>query len=385
MRIALVSDTFTPQVNGVSTVLRRMVAALRDAQHEVAVVAPEYPGTPSAADAAELRVPSLAFPPYPAIRLSLPAWSRVAAYLDDFRPDLVHVATEGPLGLVGRHYAVVRDVPLVTSYHTHFPRYCRDYGAGTLEPAAWRYITWFHGPARLVQTPGADAREELVARGLRQAVVWGNGVDTRCFHHARRDPVLRRRLGIAEHQVAVLHAGRLAPEKNLDVLIHAFTAAREALGDRARFLVAGDGPLSERVSGRMPWALRFGFIPVERLAELYASCDLVVLPSESETCGLVALEAMASGIPVVTADAGGFRDTVQSGVTGLREPGQDPSAFASAIVALAMDPARRQHMGAQARLAAVARDSAIEDAELMDQYRRVLGREPERDTWRAAS
>jgi glycosyltransferase involved in cell wall biosynthesis len=385
MRIALVSDTYTPQVNGVSTVLRRMVESLAAAGHETAVVAPEYPGTAAADLPGELRIASAAFPPYPAIRLSLPAWGRVSRWLDERGPELVHVVTEGPLGLIGRRYALARGLPLVTSYHTHFPRYCQDYGVPMLEPAAWAYMRWFHGPARVVQTPGQEARDALVAHGITQAVVWGNGVDTRRFHHARRNDALRRRLGIADHQVAVLHVGRLAPEKNLDVLIHAFTAARDALGDRARFLVAGDGPLSERISARLPWALRFGFMAVERLADLYALSDLCVLTSETETCGLVALEAMASGVPVVAADAGGFRDTVLTGVNGLRVPSRDPSAFAAAIVRLAMEPARRRRLSTQARVTAVARDAALEDAELLDLYRSLLGREPERDAWRAAS
>ena len=385
MRIALLSDTYTPQVNGVSTVLRRMVEALGNAGHHPVVVAPAYPDTPPESRPDELRIPSVGFPPYPAIRLSLPALDRVARFLDTCRPDLVHVITEGPLGFVGRRYALEHRLPLVTSYHTHFPRYCRDYGVPTLEPAAWRYIRWFHGPARVVQTPGHEARSELVAHGVTQAVIWGNGVDTRRFHHAKRSEVLRRRLGIADHQTAVIHVGRLAAEKNLDVLIHAFTAARASLGERAKFLIAGDGPLSERIAARLPWALRFGFIPIERLAELYAISDLCVLTSETETCGLVALEAMASGVPVIAADAGGFRDTVVHGVNGLRIASRDPSAFAAAIVRLAMEPASRRRLSTQARITAVGRDSALEDVELLDQYRALLGREPERDTWRAAS
>jgi glycosyltransferase involved in cell wall biosynthesis len=385
MRIALVSDTYTPQVNGVSTVLRRMVETLGLAGHEVVVVAPEYPDSQPGNEVSELRIPSVGFPPYPAIRLSLPATDRIARFLDAFAPDLVHVVTEGPLGFVGRRYVLARRLPLVTSYHTHFPRYCRDYGVPTLEPAAWGYIRWFHGPARLIQTPGRDARDQLATHGLTQAVIWGNGVDTRRFHHARRSDVLRRRLGIADHQAAIIHVGRLAPEKNLDVLIHAFTAARESLGDRARFLVAGDGPRSERIAARLPWALRFGFLPVDRLAELYALSDLCVLTSETETCGLVALEAMASGVPVLAADAGGFRDTIAHGVNGLLLPGSDPGAFAAAIVRLTMEPASRRRLSTQARIAAVAHDSAIEDAELQGQYRALLGHEPERDTWRAAS
>ena len=384
MRIALVSDTYTPQVNGVTTVLRRIVEALGSAGHHAAVVAPAYPGQ-EPDGATELRLRSLAFPPYPAIRLSLPAPGRLARFLDAFRPDLVHVGTEGPLGLAGRRYALRRQVPLVTSYHTHFPRYCRHYGVPALEPLVWSYVTWFHRPAVMTHTPGEQARSELLAHGLTRAAVWGRGVDTRRFHHERRDMRLRRRLGIADGDVAVLHVGRLAAEKNLDTLVSAWMTAREAVGPRVRFIIAGDGPMGARLSAAMPWAIRFGFLEIPLLATLYASADLCVLPSATETCGLVALEAMASGLPVIAADAGGFRESVSSGRTGILVSPQDAAGFAGAIARLALNAPLRRRMSGEARLAAVARDCALEDAELLDQYRRVLGFETERDAWRAAS
>lgn len=384
MRIALVTDTYVPQVNGVSTVLRRMVEALDAARHDAVVVAPEYPGQ-HREDPGEVRIPSMAFPPYPAIRLAWPAARLVSASLDRFRAQLVHVVTEGPLGLVGRHYARARRLPLVTSYHTHFPRYCAHYGVPGLEPAAWYFLQWFHGAAALTHTPGEAARRELIEHGIRHAVVWGRGVDTRHFHHGRRSAALRRRLGVREDRALVLHVGRLAPEKNLEILIGAWSIAWDALGERAAFVVAGEGPLRERLQARLPWATHLGFLDRAALAELYASADLCVLPSETETCGLVALEAMASGLPVVAASAGGLRESVTHGRTGLLAPPDDARAFAAAITALVMDPALRARLSAAARLTAVARDAAIEDAVLLDQYAELLGREPERDVWRAAS
>jgi glycosyltransferase involved in cell wall biosynthesis len=297
----------------------------------------------------------------------------------------VHVHTEGPLGLIGRRYALARSIPLVTSYHTHFPRYCREYGVPALERTVWSWVARFHRPAAMVHTPGEAARAELAAHGITQAVVWGQGVDTRRFHHARRDDALRRRLGLSPGEIMVLHVGRLAPEKNLDVLISAFALAHEALGSRARFVIAGEGPGEKKIAARLPWAIRLGFLPVDQLADLYASADLCVLPSHTETCGLVALEAMASGLPVIAADAGGLRESVVAGENGLLASPGDAPAFAAAICALAIDPARRGRLSAGARLTAVARDSESENDELIDQYRRVLGREHERDEWRAAS
>ena len=382
MRIALVTDTDTPQVNGVTTIARRIVGVLAQAGHRTAVVAPAYPGT---APGAELRVRSLPFPPYRDIRLSLPRFSRVARFLDDFRPDLVHVLTEGPLGLAGRRYALRRGVPLVTSFHTNFPQYIRFYGVRSLEPLVWRWLVWFHRPAAFVHTPGEGVRAELARRGVARVRVWGNGVDTAQFDHRRRDPAFRDRLGVPYGAALVLHVGRLAAEKNLDVLVEAWTIAHGQLGDAAAFVFAGDGPVARRCAAAMPWAIHLGFLHVEVLAALYASADLCVLPSRTETCGLVALEAMASGLPVVAADAGGFRESVTHGLTGFLVAPDDARGFAAAIARLVLDAGLRRRMSEDARLAAVARSADEENERLLDEYAVAAGRTPMEDRqWRAA-
>ena len=371
MRIALVSDAFTPQVSGVVTVLRRIVEVLGRAGHDAAVIAPEYPDSQPGDGGRELRVPSVAFPPYPAIRLSLPHVRRVAHFLDGFRPDVIHVVVEGPLGFVGRHYALRRGVPLVTSYHTHFPQYCRHYGVPPLEGAVWSLLTWFHGPARLIHTPGIAARDALHRRGLTQAALWGRGVDTRLFHPDRRSAATRRRLGVRDDQVLVLHVGRLAAETTLSVLAEAFDIAGEALGSRAVFALAGDGPGATRLYRRLPGARKLGFLPVSEIADVYAAADLAVFPSHTETCGLVALEAMASGVPVVVADAEGLGESVVHGRTGLLVPPHDARGFAAAIVRLVLDGPSRHLMGLAARRFAQTRDCTDEDHELLAQYAAV--------------
>ena len=384
MRIALVTDTYTPQVNGVTTIVGRVVEVLGRARHDVVVVAPEYPDSQPGTVDIELRVPSVAFPPYPAIRLSIPQPRRVALLLDSFLPDLVHVMTEGPLGLVGRRYAVRHAVPLVTSYHTDFPQYARSYGLGTLEAVIWQWLTWFHRPAALTHTPGVFMQSELERRGLGPVRVWGRTADTTLFDHRRRDVALRRRLGVPDGAVLVLHVGRLAKEKNLMVLAEAWTRARAELGSRAVFVFAGDGPLADRCARAMPWAVRLGFLDRAELAALYASADLGVFPSSTETCGLVALEAMASGLPVVAANAGGFRESVTTWVNGFLIEPDDVRGFASAIAQLALDADLRHSMGAQARLAAVMADRGEEDERLLGDYAEVRGRHREEAQWRAA-
>src|SRR4051812_8554898 len=296
VRIALVSDTYVPQVNGVTTVCARIVQVLRAFGHEVVVVAPRYPGNGTASDPGELRIPSAPFPLYPAIRLSLPQFRTVSRFLDAFTPEVVHVATEGLLGLTGRRYAIQRGVPLVTSYHTNFPQYARHYGAGIAEPLVWKWLRWFHRPAVLTQTPGEAVRDELARRGIGQPVVWGRGVDTRHFHPGRRSAGWRRWLGGGDDTAIVLHVGRLAPEKNIDVLAQSWRVARERVGQRATFVLAGEGPETRRLLTLLPWVRQLGFLERGKLADVYASADICVLPSRTETCGLVALEAMASGL-----------------------------------------------------------------------------------------
>jgi glycosyltransferase involved in cell wall biosynthesis len=382
VRIALVTDTYVPQVNGVTTVVHRMVRTLGDAGVPCAVVAPAYPE--AATHPGELRIPSVAFPPYPAIRLSLPAARRIGRFLSDFAPDLIHVATEGPLGVVARAQSVRARIPLVTSYHTDFPGYCRHYGAGALEPAVWRWLLWFHRPARLTHTPGEFVCRRLQERGLGQVVVWGRGVDTSHFRPDRDSEIWRRRLGLDAGTALVLHVGRLAPEKSVDVLCQAWTLARAALGRRAQFVVAGDGPSRSLVEARLPWVRRVGFLDRDDLAALYAAADLCVLPSATETCGLVALEAMAAGVPVVAADAGGLRESVHHGVTGLLAPPRDARAFAAHVVELVMERERRRALADGARRFALSRDVSLENAALLEQYRAITAGERAREVECAA-
>jgi glycosyltransferase involved in cell wall biosynthesis len=372
VRIALVSDTYTPQVNGVTTVVVRIANVLREFGHKVVVIAPRYPGHP-ATDPNELRIPSASFPPYPAIRLSLPQFGAVARFLDLFEPELVHVATEGPLGLTGRRYALRRRVPLVTSYHTNFPQYARHYGAGIAEPLVWKWLRWFHRPAVLTQTPGEAVAHELERRGIGRPVVWGRGVDTTHFRPDRRSVGWRRWLAGGDDTTVVLHVGRLAPEKNIDVLAQAWIAARERVGQRATFVLAGEGPETRRLVARLPWVRQLGFLDRGKLADVYASADICVLPSKTETCGLVALEAMASGLAVVAADAGGFRESIIHGHSGLLVAPADATGFAAEILSLVIAPQRRVEIGRAARVAALARDVAPENRELLRQYAAAAG------------
>jgi len=373
VRIGLVSDTYTPQVNGVTTVVSRIVSLVRGRGHEAVLVAPRYPATPVPRDTGELRIPSAAFPLYPDIRMALPPFRRLAEFFDASPPDVVHVHTEGALGLAGRRYALRRGIPLVTSYHTNFPEYSRHYGVGFLEPVVWRWLQWFHRPAQVTFTPGGAVRDDLIRRGLTHAALWGRGVDPHFFHPGRRDPSWRRWLAGGDETVIVLHVGRLAHEKNLRVLIEAWRHARWVLGQRATFVVAGEGPEARRLEAELPFIRLLGFLPRADLATLYASADVCMFPSPTETCGLVALEAMASGVAVIAADAGGFRESIRPGSSGLLVSPHDSHGYADAIVALVADPITRLALAAAGRDHALTRDVVHENAELLERYALLAG------------
>lgn len=351
MRLIYFTDTFLPEINGVTTVLATMRDGLRRRGHAVQMVAPGY-GTLTADEAGLRRIPGIPCPGYPAVRLSWPWFRGIPAVADAAAPDLVHAVTEGPIGNFGRGYALKRRIPLVTSFHTDFPRYAGRYlGNWAVKPVR-EYLRWFHRPALATQTPSAVTRAELQALGLSRAMVWGRGVDARHFTPNRRSESLRAELGATERTL-VLHVGRLAVEKDPATLTSAFRQAHEVLGDQAVFCVAGDGPEAHAVREGLPFARHLGFLSRERLADLYAAADLFVFPSPTETCGLVALEALASGLPVVGAEAGGVRESVIPDITGaLAQPG-DGKAFAAAIVKLVRDSELRLAMSQAARAFAV--------------------------------
>jgi glycosyltransferase involved in cell wall biosynthesis len=369
MRILFCTDTFLPEVNGVTTVLATMREGLQRRGHAVLVVAPAY-ATATGDESDVRRLGAVPCPGYPQVRLSWP-WGRgLVREFDAFAPDLVHVITEGPLGFFGRAYARRRNLPLVSSFHTNFPQYAARYlGEFAVAPTrAW--LRRFHQPARMTQTPSAVTRAELLAMGIPNAVVWGRGVDTHWFRPGRRSDTRRAALG-AEHRSLVLHVGRLAVEKDVGTLVASFALARERLGDRAVFCVAGDGPRAAAVRASLPFARHLGFLDRDTLADLYADADLFVFPSPTETCGLVALEALASGVPVIGADAGGIPESVRDGLTGFLVRSGDAEAFAARIVELVGDREQLGAMRVAARAFAVGRDWARELEELEAAYARI--------------
>ena len=381
-RVLFCTDTYPPQVNGVSVVTELSVRGLRERGWECAVVAPSYPPLlpqgpmPWTKDPELVEVPSVAFPPYPDIRLAAPAIFRVTEAVDRFKPDIVHSATEFMIGRLGQIAAKRAGIVRLSSYHTDFSRYTEAYGVPWLRSSVSHYIGRFHRRSARVFTPSEPAREDLHGFGVSRVEVWGRGVDVSAFSPARRSRPLRAAYGV-DDAVVFLHVGRLAAEKGADQIVEAFLRARELLPAGAvRLMIAGAGPEENALralAGRD--VLFLGVLDRERsLPRLYASADAFLFASLTETLGLVVLEAMASGLPVVAPAAGGVADHLRDDVNGVVVPANGIDAMATAIVALTLDVQRRRRLSDGARRTALELDWDTELDRLDNCYRGLLGR-----------
>ncbi len=382
LRVLYCTDTYPPQVNGVSVVTALSVAGLRARGWKVAVVAPRYPDGANqingAVDALAERevvgIPSLAFPPYPDIRLAAPSYPRLSQVVDRFKPDIIHSATEFMIGRLGQIAASRAGIVRLSSYHTDFSRYTEAYGVPWLRNTVSGYIGRFHRRSACVYTPSAPACDDLRAMGVLRARVWGRGVDIAAFSPERRSQPLRAAMGV-DQSVVFLHVGRLAAEKGVDVIIRAFALARELLPARAaKLVIAGTGP--EEASLRDMAGPDVSFLGVldraKALPRLYASADAFLFSSLTETLGLVVLEAMSSGLPVVATPAGGVGDHLRDGENGIAIGPRDVDGMAKAIVTLTLSADHRRRLGAGAIATAHQLDWDLELDRLDESYREIL-------------
>lgn len=380
MRVLYCTDTYPPQINGVSIVTALSVAGLARRGWECAVAAPRYPGAarvdPAAVEVVSL--PSVPLPGYPEVRLAVSGRAAVRRLVERFRPDLVHCETEFTLGRTGQRAAAAAGVPVVSSYHTDFGRYAEAYGLPWIRRAVTGYLTRFHQRSARVYTPSAVSRGELLRLGLREVEVWGRGVDTALFHPRRRSQALRAELGMGS-RFTFVYVGRLAPEKRVDVVVDAFRKASAMVpAGVIHLIVAGTGPQEAELRAAAPPGVTFlGFLDREsRLPDLYANCDAFVFASVTETLGLVVLEAMASGLPVIAAPEGGVRDHVRDGTNGLTYEAGDASALARAMLLLVNEWELTGRLARGARRTAEALSWEREMDRLDRSYREVCERAP---------
>ncbi len=350
VKLALVTETFPPEINGVAMTFGIIAREFGRRGHEVTVYRPrrdDLARGETSPEYAEVPLPGVPIPRYPLLRLGLPAGRRLRRDWTLDRPDLVHVATEGPLGASAVTAALALGIPVTSSFHTNFHAYTQHYGFGLLRGVTLRWLRHVHNRTRRTFAPTAELCEELRGLGFRGLQLMSRGVDTWQFHPARRAEVLRAAWGAAPGDPVVVHAGRMAAEKNYELLLRVFAAMREA-NPRCRFVLVGDGPLRPRLQRTLRHAVFTGFVPRGELARHYASADVYIHASLTETFGNVLTEAMASGLAVAGFDYAAARQFVRHGANGLAVPCDRPEALIDAAVLLATDDLLR----AQLRLAA---------------------------------
>jgi glycosyltransferase involved in cell wall biosynthesis len=356
LRLAVVTETYPPEVNGVALTLARLVQGLRERQHDVQLIRPRQDRSHSAESGErfhEVLLKGLPVPRYPGLKMGVPSKAALVSLWAHRRPDLVHIATEGPLGWSALEAARRLRLAVTSDFRTNFHVYCRHYGMGWLARPMLAYLRKFHNRTGCTMVPTEALRRELADLGFERLLVVPRGVDTVRFDPARRSEALRRTWHAAPDDPVVLYVGRLAPEKNLDALVASVHAMHRA-EPRLRCVVVGDGPARADLGARLPQAHFAGTQLGDALAAHYASADLFVFPSLTETYGNVTAEAMASGLAVLAYHHAAAAQLIRDGVQGCLAPHGDEAAFVARAAALARDPQRRRDLGAAARQASLA-------------------------------
>jgi len=349
MRYAIVTETYPPEINGVALTVRGLEQGLRARGHEVSVVRPRQSADGQGDGAAhELLVRGLPLPRYPGLRFGLPCAARLRRAWTAQRPDAIYVATEGPLGGSALKAARALGIAAATGFHTRFDEYMRDYGAPFLVGAALAWMRRFHNGADATLVPTRELADFLRERGFHDVVRLPRAVDTALFDPARRDRALRSRWGADDATLVAIYVGRIAPEKNLDLAVRAFRALQQRRPE-ARFVWVGDGPARARLERDNPDFVFCGVQRGETLAAHFASGDLFVFPSLSETFGNVTLEAMASGVPTVAYDYGAAHEHLRDGEHGAALRSGDEAGFIAAAARIAGDDALRARMARAGR------------------------------------
>lgn len=372
MRVAYFTDSLPPVADGVTRTLSRLVQTLQDEDIEFRLFAAQRPDPCSPWRDRVHRINAIPVPVYPSYRIGLPFTGGIENALRDFKPDLVHVVSPTPLGLYGMERARRLGVPVVGSFHSDWLAYLRFYGLGRWEKQGWRYVRWFYNRCRTTFAPSVSMADRLRENGVERVDVWERGVDLHQFSPALRTESLRERAGACDRPM-LLYVGRLARQKNIGDLADAVDILKQQLGpDAFRLAVVGEGPEAGELKERVPDAHFAGFQRDSALARWYASADLLVFPSTTETFGNVVLEAFASGVPAIGADSCGTKDLVEHGVNGLLAKPNDAVDLARQIASLLADPARLCQMGDAAEVTALRYHWTDVNRRLLDSYRGLI-------------
>lgn len=336
LRIAVVTETWPPEVNGVAMTLAKLVQGLSHRNHDVQLIRPRQTKTDSPmsdSSLEEVLMRGMPIPRYPELKLGLPSKKTLVKTWTLRRPDVVHIATEGPLGWSALQAAKVLKLPVTSDFRTNFQSYSKHYGVGWLRKPIVAYLRKFHNATACTMVPTRELMWTLSQNGFANLKVVSRGVDTKLFNISKRDTSLRSSWGGTDDTKVLISVGRMAPEKNLDQVLKTYEALK-VTGLAFKLVMVGDGPLKEQFQKRYPEIIFPGMLSQSNLAAYYASSDLFIFPSQTETFGNVTLEALASGIPVLAFDCAAARDWVQTGVNGWLVAENNPEGFAAQAVTI---------------------------------------------------
>ena len=350
MRIAIFSDTFSPEINGVTRNLDRLVNYFSQEGIEYIVFAPESgQKTESLHENKIIRMKSYNFVFYPELKISLPNYLKVKKVIENLDVDLIHLVTPFNIGLLGLYYAKQNDIPLTASYHTNFDQYLDYYNINFIENLAWKYLRWFHNYAAINFCPSQVTLEELKERNFRNLDIWGRGIDTDLFSPDHRSKKFIEENALSE-KISILYVGRAAKEKNISLILESLKKLNKKYKNKIELIITGDGPELDYLKKSAPENVIFtGFKKGLELSKIYASADIFAFSSLTETYGNVIIEAMASGLPVVAVYAGGVKENLIDKYNGLKCENDDVDEFASKLEKLILDDNFRKALSHNAR------------------------------------
>lgn len=372
MKVAIFTGNYNHIRDGVSLTLNRLVAFLIGKGVDVLVVGPTI-DEPEIEHAGEfIAVPSFSLPGRPEYRFSRSFPKKIQSRLEQFDPDIVHIATPDFLGFKALKWAKKNDIPTVSSYHTHFSSYLKYYKLSILEPFLWKYLAWFYEKCVQIYVPSESMADLLVERQIKSDLkIWARGIEREQFSPMHRDITWRKRRGISEADIVISFISRLVWEKNLKLYADVVNRL-QAVYPKLKALIVGDGPALQGVKEMMPDAIFTGFLKGDDLAKAYANSDIFFFPSDTETFGNVTLEAMASGLPCVVADATGSRSLVDHGKSGFVIPVERSDKFYTFIEELINDDELRQMMSVTAMKKADGYSWDAVNNRLLSYYNEVL-------------